>query len=293
MIAGLEDDGLVRATAETDRKGNKRFNLNEENVSIEVVAPKGAFAEGVAMEASDVTNGASEDGEETLVGASSDEVVAAYEISFYNEDGDEQQPSKGVAVTINTPLDMTKSYKLIHIADDGTSNEVEGAKFTENGVEFVADSFSVYAVVWKDANDNDCTATIHWGTYEDDEFKEFESTTTIDTNASSADLAVNIDKYYYAAAEYKESVSDDGLRMVSSVIKKADDGGWTVDVAIVHNDDSVTEETIPIANGSHIYLYYASKGDGGYTPPGQSVWTLKAMQQRIQNKVQMSSLCLI
>ena len=152
VIAGLEDDGLIRATAETDRKGNKRFNLNEENVNIEVVAPKSAFAEGVAMEASDVTNGANEDGEEALVGASSDEVVAAYEISFYNEDGDEQQPSKGVAVTINTPLDMTKSYKLIHIADDGTSNEVEGAKFTENGVEFVADSFSVYAVVLSDEN---------------------------------------------------------------------------------------------------------------------------------------------
>ena len=152
VIAGLEDDGLIRATAETDRKGNKRFNLNEEKVNIEVVAPKGAFAEGVAMEASDVTNGANEDGEEALVGASSDEVVAAYEISFYNEDGDEQQPSKGVAVTINTPLDMTKSYKLIHIADDGTSNEVEGAKFTENGVEFVADSFSVYAVVDSNAN---------------------------------------------------------------------------------------------------------------------------------------------
>lgn len=274
VIAGLEDDGLVRASGEADGDGNKRFNLNDENVNIEVVAPEDAFADGVAMEANDVTNGAYEDGEEALVGASSDEVVAAYEISFYNEDGDEQQPSKGVAVTINTTLDMTKSYKLIHIADDGTSNEVEGAKFTENGVEFVADSFSVYAVVWKDAGDNECSATIHWGTYEGDNFEEFDSITTIDTNASSVDLAVNVDEYYYAGARYKESESDDGVRMVSSVIKKANNGGWTVDVAIVNDDDSVTETTIPVEDGSHIYLYYAEKGGGGYTPPGPVPATL-------------------
>ena len=43
--------------------------------------------------------------------------------------------------------------------------------------------------------------------------------------------------------------------MVSSVIKKANNGGWTVDVAIVNDDDSVTETTIPVENGSHIYLY--------------------------------------
>lgn len=147
VIAGLEDDGLVRASGEADGDGNKRFNLNDENVNIEVVAPEDAFADGVAMEASDVTNGAAEDGEDVLVGASADEIIAAYNISFYNEDGAEQQPSKAVTVTINTPLDMTKGYELIHIADDGTRSSVEGAEFTENGVTFTADSFSVYAVI--------------------------------------------------------------------------------------------------------------------------------------------------
>ena len=34
MIAGLEDDGLVRASGESDGDGNKRFNLNDENVDI-------------------------------------------------------------------------------------------------------------------------------------------------------------------------------------------------------------------------------------------------------------------
>ena len=150
VIAGLEDDGLVRASGEADGDGNKRFNLNDENVNIEVVAPEEAFADGVAMEASDVTNGTTlgaEDGDDALVGASSDEVVAAYEISFYNEEGDEQQPSKEVTVTINVPLDMTQGYELIHIADDGTRSGVDGAQFSENGVTFTADSFSVYAVL--------------------------------------------------------------------------------------------------------------------------------------------------
>ncbi len=147
VIAGLEDDGLVRASGESDGDGNKRFNLNDENVDIEVVAPEGAFADGVAMEASDVTNGAAEDGEDALVGASADDIVAAYNISFYNEDGAEQQPSEAVTVTINVPLDTTQGYELIHIADDGTRSGVDGAKFSENGVTFTADSFSVYAVL--------------------------------------------------------------------------------------------------------------------------------------------------
>lgn len=156
VIAGLMDDGLNRVSAETDGEGNKRFNLNDENVSVEVIAPEDAFADDVSMEASDAINGpaqATEDDDEVLVGASSDEYVAAVEISFYNEDGDEQQPKKDVTVRIAASLDMSKSYKLIHIADNGEKSEVENAVFTEDGVEFTADSFSVYAIVSDTPND--------------------------------------------------------------------------------------------------------------------------------------------
>ena len=146
VIAGLEDDGLVRASGEADGEGNKRFNLSDENVNIEVIAPEGAFADDVAMEASDAT-AQSQDVEEELVGASESNIVAAYEISFYNEDGAEQQPKNDVTVKIAADLDMSKEYTLIHIADNGEQSEVENAVFTEDGVEFVTDSFSVYAVI--------------------------------------------------------------------------------------------------------------------------------------------------
>lgn len=145
VIAGLEDDGLVRASGEADGEGNKRFNLSDENVNIEVIAPEGAFADDVAMEASDAT-AQSQDVEEELVGASESNIVAAYEISFYNEDGAEQQPKNDVTVKIAADLDMSKEYTLIHIADNGEQSEVENAVFTEDGVEFVTDSFSVYAI---------------------------------------------------------------------------------------------------------------------------------------------------
>lgn len=277
VIAGLEDDGLIRATAETDRKGNKRFNLNEENVNIEVVAPKGAFAEGVAMEASDVTNGANEDGEEALVGASSDEVVAAYEISFYNEDGDEQQPSKGVAVTINTPLDMTKSYKLIHIADDGTSNEVEGAKFTENGVEFVADSFSVYAVVWTDAQGDEQSAEIHWGYQEGDTFNEFTDTASLDSNAATMSLDVIFDGYMYGSATYKKGNTEYSLAS-DTLTKVTGEGGatsWTMQANVPTGEgDQTAVQTVTIEDGADIYAYYIEKASS-YTPPGPSPDTVK------------------
>ena len=277
VIAGLEDDGLIRATAETDRKGNKRFNLNEEKVNIEVVAPKGAFAEGVAMEASDVTNGANEDGEEALVGASSDEVVAAYEISFYNEDGDEQQPSKGVAVTINTPLDMTKSYKLIHIADDGTSNEVEGAKFTENGVEFVADSFSVYAVVWTDAQGNEQSAEIHWGYQEGDTFNEFTDTASLDSNAATMSLDVIFDGYMYGSATYKKGNTEYSLAS-NTLTKVTGESGattWTMQANVPTGEgDQTAVQTMTIESDADIYAYYVRKA-ATPTPPPSDPTTVK------------------
>ena len=277
VIAGLEDDGLIRATAETDRKGNKRFNLNEEKVNIEVVAPKGAFAEGVAMEASDVTNGANEDGEEALVGASSDEVVAAYEISFYNEDGDEQQPSKGVAVTINTPLDMTKSYKLIHIADDGTSNEVEGAKFTENGVEFVADSFSVYAVVWTDAQGVEQSAEIHWGYQEGDTFNEFTDTASLDSNAATMSLDVIFDGYMYGSATYKKGNKEYSLASNTLTKVTGEDGAttWTMQANVPTGEgDQTAVQTVTIESDADIYVYYVKKSST-YTPPTPAPSTVK------------------
>lgn len=149
LIAGLVDDGVSRAFAETDEYGNKRFNMNDESVNIEVIAPEDAFADGVSMEASDVIDGSGQDTEddgEELVGASEDEYDYAFEISFYNQEGDEQQPKEDVTVRIAASLDMSKTYKLIHIADDGVKSEVENAVFTEDGVEFVTDSFSVYAI---------------------------------------------------------------------------------------------------------------------------------------------------
>ncbi|MBR3172065.1 MAG: VWA domain-containing protein, partial [Lachnospiraceae bacterium] len=153
VIAGLVDDGLLRASGEADGEGNKRFNLSDENVNIEVIAPEGAFADDVAMEASDAT-AQSQDVEEELVGAPESNIVAAYEISFYNEDGAEQQPKNDVTVKIAADLDMSKEYTLIHIADNGEQSEVENAVFTEEGVEFVTDSFSVYAIKERGAVEN-------------------------------------------------------------------------------------------------------------------------------------------
>ena len=248
VIAGLEDDGLLRATAETDSKGNKRFNLNEENVNIEVVAPKGAFADGVAMEASDVTNGAADGGDDTLVGASSDQILAAYEISFYDEEGAEQQPSKEVAVTINTPLDMTKSYKLIHIADNGTSNEVKDAKFSASGVEFTADSFSVYEVVWTDGEGNECSSTIHWSVYENESYTELQSPATIDSTASSVALNVLFEGYSYVSTVYLENAEATPQALSSPTLKKASDGTWYA---------TIGGSQVTLADGSNIYVIYA------------------------------------
>ena len=227
-----------------------------------------------------MTNGAAEDGEDALVGASADDIVAAYNISFYNEDGAEQQPSEAVTVTINVPLDMTQGYELIHIADDGTRSGVDGAKFSENGVTFTADSFSVYAVV---LNNNGDEAYIHWGYMNSDSFTEFDNA-SIDESTGTFSLRGLYEGYTYVQAYYSASELSNPTtgKMINTTISKSSEGVWQ------YEDTANNGALTPIAVNGHLYAVYVKDGDPAQppvlTPPAEKPNPLNTEKTVVPNK---------
>lgn len=126
---------------------------------------------------------------------------------------------------------------------------------------FAADDFSVYSLVWDNADDpeNPFTADVHWGTYTDGVFNDLATTTTIDSTASTVKLDVIIDGYYFVGAVYYATEESEGVNLTSTTLHKAADGTYTVALEDIG--------TVTIADGSVIHVNYAPKGSGGYTPP--------------------------
>ena len=148
MIAGLKSDGIKRANGKTVTGGKQSFTLNKGGFNVKVSAPKGAFSGKVTMEAEEVPGDFVQDTVNETLAGEDNTVVGAYDISFHNtSSGAELQPSENVTVTIETLLDMTKKYTLLHIGDDGKATVVEDAVFSESGVQYTAAAFSVYAII--------------------------------------------------------------------------------------------------------------------------------------------------
>ena len=147
------------------------------------------------------------------------------------------------------------------VADSSASTadvkvEMSAEAVEEISTQFEVESFSTFTITWTNAETGDEeSATIHWGTYEGDDFKDLSTATTVDLTAASVDLAVLMDEYYFVGIEYRETESAEPQDLnKNSVLKKTEDGHRTLG-------------DITIANGSHIYVNYAPKGSGGYVPP--------------------------
>ena len=231
--------------------------------------------------------------------------MLAYDIGFASKaSGTEIEPKGAVSVKLEVleaglaemtakAIDAT-SIVVSHIsgstvekvADAATKSgrvEMDAEKLTAS---FSVDSFSTFVITWENEDEEEESATIHWVYLDGETYKEFESSTTIDANASSVDLAVNINGYYYTGAKYKTSETEDGVVVDGSVIRKDANGKWTVDTLTYDEDDNETKTTVTIADGSHIYVYYAEKGSGGYTPPTPAPATLDNIAPDTEKDVQ-------
>lgn len=122
------------------------FSGSAGGMDVHVSAPATAFPEGTTMvvslvDAEDVIDTVSE----TVGGEIG--IVQAVDITFYNADGEEIEPSEPISVVIKpqTAID-TENYKLVHIGETETT-VVENAEFERDQVSFDSGEFSTYVIV--------------------------------------------------------------------------------------------------------------------------------------------------
>lgn len=122
------------------------FSGSAGSMDVHVSAPAAAFPEGTTMvvslvDAEDVIDTVSE----TVGGEIG--IVQAVDITFYNADGEEIEPSEPISVVIKpqTAID-TENSKLVHIGENETT-VVENAEFERDQVSFDSGEFSTYVIV--------------------------------------------------------------------------------------------------------------------------------------------------
>ena len=249
--------------------------------------------------------------------------MLALDIHFEDEYHQEVEPNRPVNVSIkvkknaiktvvkDTSLVIPETVEVNHITSDDAGNTsvdtvasfagtsegsvavttgltAEGKSVEQINSSFMVDGFSTYTITWTNSEEEEEKVTIHWGYYEGSTFNEFTSTTTVDSSAASVDLAVNVDGYYYVGAEYKETESADPVNMGSSVLKKSGDT-WTIETVTTGEDGKETTVTTSVVDGSHIYVNYASKDSGSYTPPSPPSGSAESIAPETTKKVTKNS----
>lgn len=190
--------------------------------------------------------------------------MAAFDLTIYY-DGAPIEPTGEVQVNFemkSLPVNAIEETITVEHLNESTGDVVVETVAAAGDVavqedsvsgEFAVDSFSTFVIKWTE--EEECSATIHWGSYNDSgEFEEFEQPTTIDSSAASVELDVLMDEYYFVGIDYKETADAEPVHLENATVLKKVDGAWMLGETAV-------------ADGSHIYVNYAPKGSGGYTPP--------------------------
>lgn len=198
------------------------------------------------------------------------EGFAAFDISLYN--GEEMiEPASSVKVSIEAkglPENAT-DVEISHIDESTGETVVELVASADDIVvdgdtinaEIAVEGFSTFVLTWTEGG-VDKFATIHWVTYEDGVDKELDTSTTIDSTATNVDINVIIDaeKYYFIGADYRLTEDAEEFENLKSTVLKKVDGVWQISL-----EDS---GTVPVADGSHIFVHYAPYSqDHPYSPP--------------------------
>ena len=88
-------------------------------------------------------------------------LLAAYDISITEENGNAYQPDDEHPVDVSIAVDDTLGdLHVFHIRDDGTQEEITDFILTDGKVSFTANGFSIYAIVNKDDPDSIARAKI-------------------------------------------------------------------------------------------------------------------------------------
>ncbi len=144
-----EDEEAVPAEEAEELPAQSFFKTAPNGVTATVVAPEGAFPAGTTMEVVavpdedviDAVEAALEDGKTV-------KNVAAVDITFKNDEGEEIEPKIPINVSLRSPVVLAaKEPAVVHIDDEGAASVVTEQKATANTMAFTSEEFSIYAIV--------------------------------------------------------------------------------------------------------------------------------------------------
>ncbi len=238
--------------------------INDLKITVDV--PENALPEGFEMSVKEVTD------EKVLAAikeAADGQIIKAVDISF-SINGQEIEPKEQIRVTMTSDkVAGIEDPVLVHVDDDLNAEVFEqiDEETAANEVVFESDQFSVYALVWKDG-EVEKSATIKWGYYEGDDFKELGegSTVTLDTTASTISLENTYSGYYMTGASYTDPSSSQSSTISPERLTKIENG-WQITTVTKDDEGAViSTETVTVADGSEIRVVYGKKS--GSTPSG-------------------------
>ena len=125
-------------------------------VSVKVEAPEGALSANTTMEVKKVTDTEILDAAKAKAVDSTDMAegstrALAFDIAFINSAGDEVEPLRDVSVTLATrAVAVQDQMAVVHVGDDNNAEvmPVQMVDAEDEQVEFTANKFSVYAIVY-------------------------------------------------------------------------------------------------------------------------------------------------
>ena len=147
--AEILGDGRIRINLiETEK--DTTYDLDADGAHVHVEAPADAFDEGTYMEISgveltDVQQAQVREQAEEVLGENTAMKIQAVDITFYDKDGGMVQPGKPVKVVLTTPEKVEGNFCVVHLGD--SASLIDAQRSEAGAVSFIADSFSVYAVI--------------------------------------------------------------------------------------------------------------------------------------------------
>lgn len=261
-LAETETETEVETETETETESEsetealmpaQEFTQTAGSTVVTVSAPEGAFPEGATMEAVPVSA-------ETVIAAVEDQVAAegkeivdvvAVDITFYDKDGNEIQPAVNVEVSFeNVPVSEEAEEAAIYHIDEASNAEVVAEVAPEDAeATFQAESFSVYAIVKTQSQENQIT-TFGMTSPDDEEIATY--TFVVDGKTKNTQKVKPGDKLYEP-----ETPQKDGYKFV----------GWYSDVddedtKFTNFDVPLTEAETTTLTAKFEEVYYVFFMDG-------------------------------
>lgn len=211
--------------------------------------------------------------------------MAALDITIVDPAGNPVEPAEGAEVSVSLEMKelpgnvdesvLSSTMEIQHLNESsGTvkAETVAEAKdvAVEDGsakAEFTVTSFSTFTLTWDNGAKQ---ATIHWGTTENGEFEDFDTTKLVLLDTTEPTVSLNIAHEGYAFSDANVKYADGLNRRITPFLYKTN-AGWEMD-AYEYNDDIETYvlQRIAVPENGDIYVTYVEPASPNPHTPADS-----------------------